>query len=386
MLIVPMLDQGGLERVCAATAQLLKTEYEVHLVVFNTDGMIYDVSGVDLIDLHLGAVKGKVGKALNVMRRVWRTKLLKKALHIQLSYSFGPTANLVNVLSKGKEVVWAGIRGYGALNDTRSMELVCSRADRVISCTKIMEQQIALRFQPKQSAAIYNPCDLYQIKAWSVLDTARRFDKFFARKGRLVASMGREHDVKGFWHLIKAVALAKKDIPDLRLMIIGAGEYEEYRKLAKELGIEEDVLFTGVQSNPFPYLRRADVYALTSESEGFPNALIEAMAVGLPCISVNCKTGPAEILHEDFEKCSDENRVIYADYGILTGVFRGEKDLDATHVTAEEERFAAELVKLLTDDNRYWHLRHAAEQRAKQFSMETYLEAIEKLIETDVSH
>lgn len=383
LLIVPMLDQGGLERVCATTAQLLKTEYDVHLVVFNTEGMIYDVSGVDLIDLQLGAVPGKIGKLLNVLRRVQRVKRLKKRLHIQLSYSFGPTANLVNVLSKRRECVWAGIRGYGALNDTVSMKLVCKLADRVISCTKVMEQQIALRFHPKKSAVIYNPCDIDQIKASSVQQTGSEFDDFFKRKGKLVASMGREHDVKGFWHLIKAVYLAKKEIPDLRLMIIGAGDYSEYKTLVKELGIQEDVLFTGVQSNPFAYLRRADVYALTSESEGFPNALIEAMAIGLPCISVNCKTGPAEILHEDYEKCADENQVIYADYGILTGTFKGKKDMDATSFTSEEERFAAELVKLLTDQDRYWNLREAAKQRVQQFGMETYLQALERLIEID---
>lgn len=110
MLIVPMLDQGGLERVCATTAQLLKKEYAVYLVVFNTTGMIYDVSGVDMIDLKLGAVEGKLGKAVNVMRRVKRVRQLKKRFDIQLSYSFGPTANLVNVLSKQKDFTWAGIR------------------------------------------------------------------------------------------------------------------------------------------------------------------------------------------------------------------------------------------------------------------------------------
>ena len=58
MLIVPMLAQGGLERVCAYTAKLLNEEYEVHLAVFNAAGMIYDISGVDMTDLKLGAVPG----------------------------------------------------------------------------------------------------------------------------------------------------------------------------------------------------------------------------------------------------------------------------------------------------------------------------------------
>lgn len=386
MLIVPMLDQGGLERVCAATAQLLKTEYEVHLVVFNATGMIYDVSGIDVIDLKLGAVDGKIGKIVNVFKRVRHVKKLKKQFHIQLSYSFGPTANIVNVLSKHQDFIWAGIRGYGALSNKGSMKLVCKLADRVISCTKIMEQQINIQFAPRQSAALYNPCDLVQIKKLAAQRTSEEFDSFFERSGKIVVSMGREHDVKGFWHLMKAVSLVKKEIPSVKLMIIGAGDYSEYKILADNLGMHDDVLFTGVQTNPFAFLARSDVYALTSESEGFPNALIEAMAAGLPCISVNCLTGPAEILHHDYKQCADENKTFYADYGVLTGIFRGKKDMNAANITEEEKCFAEELKKLLIDDKRYQSLKEAALMRAEQFGMENYFREIRKLIETDLAH
>ena len=365
MLIVPMLDQGGLERVCATTAQLLKSEYDVRLVVFNTAGMIYDVSGIELIDLKLGAVPNKIGKLCNVFKRVKRVRKLKKQFGIQLSYSFGPTANLVNVLTREKDVI-------------------CRRSDRVISCTKIMEDQIQTRFAPKRSAAVYNPCDIAQIRELAEQKTPKEFDAFFAKSGKIVVSMGREHDVKGFWHLIKAVSLTKKEITDLKLMIIGAGEYSEYKALADALGIKEDVLFTGVQKNPFALLKKADVYALTSESEGFPNALIEAMAVGLPCVSVNCLTGPAEILHEDYGQCGDENQTIQADYGILTGIFHGEKNMDAAHITREEERFADALKSLLSDEALYQTYRDTAKKRAEAFGMERYLDNIRELIETDI--
>jgi Glycosyltransferase len=385
MLIVPMLDQGGLERVCATTAQLLKKEYAVHLVVFNTTGMIYDVSGVDMTDLKLGAVDGRIGKAVNVLRRVRRVKQLKKQFDIQLSYSFGPTANLVNVLSKQKDFTWAGIRGYGALSNKTAMKLVCRLADRVISCTRIMEQQIDRQFRPKRSAAVYNPCDIEQIRAQSKQRTPKEFDTFFARSGKLIASMGREHDVKGFWHLIKAVHLVRKHLPETRLMIIGAGDYSSYKTLAKQLGMQEAVLFTGVQANPFSFLRKADVYALTSESEGFPNALIEAMAVGIPCVSANCLTGPAEILHEQYEQCMVDSQTFYADYGILTGIFHGQKDMDAQRFTEEEQRFAMELETLLEDEQQYQTYREAALKRAETFGMEQYLCRIRELIETDLT-
>lgn len=380
MLIVPMLDQGGLERMCALTAQLLKTKYEVHLVVFNTEGMIYDVSGVHLIDLHLGAVPGKIGKAFNVYKRVRQVKKLKKKLGIQISYSFGQTANMVNVLSKYHDKTWAGIRGYGALENHRQMQFVCKRADRMVSCTKIMEQEIEMTYPVKSSATLYNPCNLEEISILSQKDIDDKIAEFLGRSGPTIVSMGRSHDVKGFWHLIKAVRLVQDKVPDVKLMIIGDGDYSEYQELAQKLRIEERVLFTGVQKNPFALLVRADVYALTSDSEGFPNALIEAMAVGLPCVSVNCKTGPAEILQADYRKCEAQDKVYHADYGILTPVFYGGKNLDAGMISQEEEIFAKELTGLLLDQELMTSYRNKALYRASQFGVDAYVREIDKLI------
>ena len=385
MLIVPMLDQGGLERVCALTAQLLKTAYDVHLVVFNTEGMIYDVSGVHLIDLQLGAVPGKVGKLLNVLKRVRRVKKLKKELDIQISYSFGQTANLVNVLSKQKDVTWAGIRGYGALDNKKEMSFVCKRADRMVSCTKVMEADIAAAYPVKSSATLYNPCNLEEIRQLARADVAPEFEEFLQRPGKTVVSMGRAHDVKGFWHLMKSVSLVKKKLPDVKLMLIGAGDFSEYKELARKLHMEKDVLFTGVQKNPFALLARADVYALTSDSEGFPNALIEAMSSGLPCVSVNCKTGPAEILQDDYRKSENQSKVYQADYGILTPILKGEKNLEPDNFTPEEKIFAEELEKLLQDEDAWTVYQEKAVKRASDFGMEAYVEAIEKLIEEDIT-
>lgn len=380
MLIVPMLHQGGFERICALTAKLLKDRQEVYLVIFSAEDMIYDVTGVNLINLELGAVPGKIGKVLNLVKRITRLKKLKRELAIDISYSFGVTANISNVLSKCQDTVWAGIRGYGVLHEKSKMQLICQKADRVVSCTKVMEEDINEIFQPKASATLYNPCNIKEIQTLSKEETDEKFASFLERPGKLIASMGREDDLKCFWHLIKSFYMVKKDLPDTRLMIIGEGEYAEYRKLAAELGIEKDILFTGVQKNPFALLAKADIYALTSESEGFPNALIEAMACGLPCVSVNCKTGPAEILHEDYQKCSRQDMLYEADYGLITPIFKGNKDLDAESFSKEEEIYAGELKKLLTDEVLFLHYKEKALERAADFSMESYITNIERLI------
>ena len=78
MLMVPLLDQGGLERICAMTAKLLTPHCHLTLVVFSTKGMIYDVEGVDMIDLNLGSVPGKVGKAVNLCKRIRAIKKIKR--------------------------------------------------------------------------------------------------------------------------------------------------------------------------------------------------------------------------------------------------------------------------------------------------------------------
>ena len=381
MLIVPMLHQGGFERICALTAKLLKDKHEVYLVIFSDKDMIYDVTGVKLMNLDLGAVDSKVGKILNVVKRVRQLKKLKRKLAIDISYSFGLTANLANTLSKCQETTWVGIRGYGALQETKKMQLFCKKADVVVSCTKVMNEDINEMFAPKASATLYNPCNLEEIERLAKEPAGEKFGEFLKRPGKLIVSMGREDDLKCFWHLIKSFYLLKKELPDTKLMIIGEGEYAEYRKLAAELGIEKDILFIGVQKNPFALLAKADVYALTSESEGFPNALIEAMACGLPCVSVNCKTGPAEILNEAFEKCSRQDQVYEGDYGIITPIFTGEKNLQPDVFTKEEEIYAEDLKKLLTNEALFRHYKEKVTERAGDFGMEAYVANIEQLIQ-----
>lgn len=381
MLLVPMLHQGGFERICALTAKLLKDTHEVYLVIFSDKDKIYDVTGVKLINLDLGAVEGKIGKVFNLGKRVRRLKKLKRELAIDISYSFGVTANIANVLSKCNEEVWTGIRGYGVLQETGKMKLICKHADKVVSCTKVMEEDINRLFGTKSSAVLYNPCDIAEIRKLAEEKPDESFTQFLERPGKLIASMGREDDLKCFWHLLKSFFLLKKKLPDCRLMIIGEGQYTEYKKLAEELGVAQDVLFTGVLKNPFALLKKADVYALTSESEGFPNALIEAMACGLPAVSVNCKTGPAEILHENYQECEKQDEVYVGDYGVITPVFTGEKNLNAAQFTKEEEIFAVELEKMLTQAERYSYYREKAPERAESFSMEAYVANIDKLLE-----
>lgn len=388
--MVPLLDQGGLERICAMTAKLLTPHCHLTLVVFSTKGMIYDVDGVDMIDLNLGSVPGKVGKAVNLCKRIRAIKKIKRERNIEITYSFGPTANLANVFTRVKNAkvnheqitdkIWVGIRGYGALEDKYDMTLFCKRADKVVCCSQIMADDVKTQFGAKDVVCVYNPCDVESIRRLAKEPLPADRQTFFAEGAPVVAAMGREHDVKGFWHLIKAFALAKKKIPELKLMIVGEGTFAEYRKLAEDLQVEQDVWFTGVQKNPFAYLKRASLFVMTSVSEGFPNSLIEAMAVGLPAMSVNCKTGPAEIFLDDYRKGGDGHTVIEGEYGVLLPVIHPEKNLDASVMEKEEEIMAEQMVRVLTEPEKLAERKAASLKRAEDFSVQAYTDSLLRMI------
>ena len=390
MLMVPLLDQGGLERICAMTAKLLTPHCHLTLVVFSTKGMIYDVDGVDMIDLNLGSVPGKVGKAVNLCKRIRAIKKIKRERNIEITYSFGPTANLANVFTRVKNAkvnheqitdkIWVGIRGYGALEDKYDMTLFCKRADKVVCCSQIMADEVKAKFWAKDVVCVYNPCDVESIRRLAKEPLPADRQTFFAEGAPVVAAMGREHDVKGFWHLIKAFALAKKKIPELKLMIVGEGTFAEYRKLAEDLQVEQDVWFTGVQKNPFAYLKRASLFVMTSVSEGFPNSLIEAMAVGTPAMSVNCKTGPAEIFLDDYRKGGDGHTVIEGEYGVLLPVIHPEKNLDASVMEKEEEIMAEQMVRVLTEPEKLAERKAASLKRAEDFSVQAYTDSLLRMI------
>lgn len=366
MLIVPMLHQGGFERVCVATARLLEPFFDVYIVIFDSRDIAYDIKGLHVTDLRLGVREGKAGKALNVIKRSLATGRLKKEWGIDIAYSFGPSANMVNVFSRTRGEVWTGIRSYMDMGNPGMIRLFAGHSDRVLCCSKRIEEEISSKYRCRRAVTLYNPLDVEELKRNAAAEEIRLP---WEETENIVVSMGREDDVKGFWHLIKSFSLVKKEVPDARLMIIGDGEFEEYRELAKALGIEEDVYFTGVKKNPFPYLHEAKVYVLTSYNEGFPNALVEAMALGIPAIATDCLTGPGEILQKGNES-----------YGVLIPNMSPAKNLDPSEISEEEVRLSEEIKKMLTDKEHYEKYRKLSARRAGDFSNARYTELIKEWI------
>jgi glycosyltransferase involved in cell wall biosynthesis len=114
--------------------------------------------------------------------------------------------------------------------------------------------------------------------------------------GHVIVAAGRLAPQKNFPMLVRALAEVRKSA-DAGLVVLGEGpERSAIERLVRDVGLDGHVLLPGRVENPFPYMARCRVFALSSSWEGFANVLVEALAMGAPVVATDCPSGPAEIL------------------------------------------------------------------------------------------
>lgn len=376
LLLASNLKQGGFQRVCARTAVLLKEYFEVYVIVFDGEDIAYPLEEIQLIDIKVKAQSGIINKIRNVCRRISLVKAIKKEKKIDISYSFGMSTNLINVLTRERDRIWCSIRSYIDL-DTKTLSLVCRKADLMICCSKVLEDYIRKRYSDTKTVTIYNPFDVDELIKENQCEIDEQDKDFFESEALIVAAMGRQDVLKGYWHLIKA--FSHVSVQEAKLCIVGNGEFLEEKKLVKDLGLAERVYFTGGKTNPFPYLKYVDVYVMSSIHEGFPNALVEAMALGLPVISTNCETGPSEILADDYTKYSNIGTLEMAEYGVLVPSMNSVPNYDNIQIEETEIILAEAIENLLKDRELNLKYQRASKERAKEFGTKEYVDAFCKL-------
>jgi Glycosyltransferase len=163
-------------------------------------------------------------------------------------------------------------------------------------------------------------------------------------------NIGRLADQKGQIYLIEAFKKVKDRFKDVKLVIIGEGELRNtIENKIKELGLENDVILTGYQTNPYKYLKNSKIFVLSSIFEGFGNVIIEAMHFGLPVISYECPGGPKEIIKNEF------------------GVLVPPKDVDA---------LANAMIEMLENKEKQKHYSIMSKKRALDYDCKSYAKTL----------
>jgi glycosyltransferase involved in cell wall biosynthesis len=184
------------------------------------------------------------------------------------------------------------------------------QADIILTQSDGMRHDILSLLQgvPAQKVVrIFNPLDIDY-----VTNEAEAFNPYEqVKEDKIIVAVGRMIYVKGFDLLLNAFRQVHEVNPSTRLYLLGEGPLQaELHQLAVSLGIERNVTFMGFQSNPYPYMKYADLLVLPSRTEGFPNVLTEALACGVKIVAADCRSGPREILgNSEFGLLVAENEV-----------------------------------------------------------------------------
>jgi glycosyltransferase involved in cell wall biosynthesis len=240
------------------------------------------------------------------LRSALQLRRLIRAEKVDIVQTYFETSNLWGglVAKLSGAIFISSRRDLGILRAAKhhiAYRLVNRITDRVLAVSEevrkfsIDQERIA----PERVSVIYNGVDLEQVAAAQREDSPA-WGAEWAQSGRLVTCVANIRRVKGIDVLLRAAHKVCAEIPDTVFLVLGyhspAGPYStEIRSLARTLGLEKNVKFLNFVENPLPTLKMSSAFCLLSRSEGFSNALLEAMACGVPPVVTQVGGNPEAI-------------------------------------------------------------------------------------------
>ncbi|MCS4054444.1 glycosyltransferase [Salinibacter ruber] len=176
------------------------------------------------------------------------------------------------------------------------MSVIYQLADNVGAVSKEAAEELKkFLFVGRKVKTVYNPVITKNIYYQSLEEAKHKWHN--SNDVDVVLSVGRLEKQKNYSLLLESFREVSKVSKRARLIILGDGKLKaSYVEKATELGITEKVSFPGFVSNPYPYMKDTSVFVLSSNWEGLPTVLIEALSFPVPIVSTRCPTGPKEIL------------------------------------------------------------------------------------------
>jgi glycosyltransferase involved in cell wall biosynthesis len=328
--------------------------------------------------------KGKFAKVQTMSKRMRVLKSQIKQDKIDLLISFCSTANFPAMFMPVPKV--ASIRVYTEYENYKNIYrfMIKHTSERLIVQTRRLQKDIIADVGEKYASKIIvigNPLDTCAIKVKKAEKLDAKTMQLIEGK-KVITFVSSFKSTKNHWNLLKSFKLLHEKNKDTVLLLIGTdGELEtKIRDMAESDDISDAVVFVGKTDNPFRYLNKTDVFVLPSITEGIPNVLIEALAVGVPVIASDCPSGPRELLYErpDLEKHT--KGIEYADYGVLVEEFDPKPDFDINMITDKNKNLTKAMEQMLFDDRIAERYRQAANKKSGAFNLNEYSKKLESII------
>lgn len=301
---VPALNGGGAQKVVVNLANALVelTDRPIHIVLARAEGEFLDEVRPEVEIIDLG--KGRASRAIPALARYLR-EVHPAVLCSSLDYAnvcavlawqlAGRPCRLVVREDSVVRVPNGGLRSFFRSSATQGlMRLLYPRASAVVAISEAVACTLSDRNICRQSQirVIGNPITLKEDPESSSAEQLPALSK-----GGYICAIGRLAEAKGFDGLLQAFALLRG--PNVDLVILGEGPLRaELTKQAERLGIADRVHMPGFVSEPERVLSRAMLFVLSSRWEGFGNALVEALATGVPIVSTDCPGAPRSLLRD----------------------------------------------------------------------------------------
>ncbi len=324
------LEVGGAEKVISLLLNNFYNEFDIHLILLNKTIGFYLPAEIKIKVIDDSALKTET-RILDILKIPFLAYRLKKYLesnNIRLCFSILNRPNYINCFARllgWKHRILISERAHtssvyppNTIAGKTGRFLVRSlyrNADVIVPNSHAIAADLRENFRVhSRYSVVYNPIDLneHQIKMNEAVDDLV-FDQFtFIHVGRFIPQ-------KNHLLLLKAVSLIKEK--DFRVLLFGEGRLEkEMMTKAHEMGIYHKILFMGRRENIVKYISACNCLVMSSDFEGFPNVLLEALASNTPVISTDCPTGPREMLTAVFDPYKNCTDVEKGKYGVLVPV------------------------------------------------------------------